>query len=101
MDAASCKRAHNLRRTQNRYWDYKVELHLNDPYRTRRGDEGRHDHLLRQQARLRGLRAQAQVLPERARTQDRALGPRSCSRQGARYCKDRGLRCLTPRTKEG
>ena len=64
-------------------------------------DEGRNADLLRQQARLRGLRAQAHMLPERTRTQDRALGPRSCSRQGARNCKDRGLRCLTPPTKEG
>jgi hypothetical protein len=47
------------------------------------------------------LCAQAQVLPKRARTQDRAVGPRSCSRQGARNCQDRGLRCLTPPTKEG
>jgi transposase len=36
-------------------------------------DEGRHADLLRQQARLRGLRAQAHMLPERTRTQDRAL----------------------------
>ena len=64
-------------------------------------DEGKNADLLRQQARLRGLRAQAHMLPERTRTQDRALGPRSCSRQGARNCKDRGLRCLTPPTKEG
>ena len=40
---------------------------------TRRSDQRRHDDLLRAQARLRGLRAQAQVLPERACTQDRAL----------------------------
>ena len=47
---------------------------------------------------LRGLCAQAQVLPERACTQDRALHSRSCSRQGAGDRKDRGLRCLTAPT---
>ena len=41
----------------------------------RRPDEGRHAPLLRQKARLRRLRAQAQVLSERACAQDRALGP--------------------------
>ena len=40
---------------------------------TRRSDQRRHDDLLRAPARLRGLRAQAQVLPERSCTQDRAL----------------------------
>jgi hypothetical protein len=40
---------------------------------TRRADEGRHDDLLCAQAGLRGLRTQAQVLPERACTQNRAL----------------------------
>ena len=39
----------------------------------RRADQGRHDDLLRAQARLRGLRTQAQVLPERSCTQNRAL----------------------------
>src|ERR1700733_1024743 len=67
----------------------------------RRSDQRRHDDLLRTQARLRGLCAQAQVLPERSCTQDRALHSRSRSRQGPRDCKDRGLRCLTSRTKEG
>ena len=32
---------------------------------------------------------------------DRALHSRSRSRQGPRDCKDRGLCCLTSRTKEG
>ena len=68
---------------------------------TRRSDERRHDDLLRAQARLRGLRAQAQVLPKRACTQDRALHSRSRSRQGPCDRKDRGLRCLTPGAKEG
>ena len=54
-----------------------------------------------QQARLRRLRAQAQVLPEHAGTQDRALRPRSRSRQGARDRQDRCLRRLTSRAKEG
>jgi hypothetical protein len=40
------------------------------------------------------------VLPKRACTQDRALHSRSRSRQGPRNRKDRGLRCLTSRTKE-
>ena len=39
----------------------------------RRADEGRHDDLLCAQAGLRGLRAQAQVLPERSCAQNRAL----------------------------
>ena len=39
----------------------------------RRPDEGRHAPLLREKARLRRLHAQAQMLPEHARTQDRAL----------------------------
>jgi hypothetical protein len=38
-----------------------------------RGDERRHDDLLRSQARLRRLRAQAKMLPEHARAQDCAL----------------------------
>jgi hypothetical protein len=40
---------------------------------TRRSDQRSHDDLLRAQARLRILCAQAQVLPERSCTQDRAL----------------------------
>ena len=43
---------------------------------------------------------EAEVLPERACTQDRALHSRSRSRQGPRNRKDRGLRCLAPRTKK-
>ena len=38
-----------------------------------RSNQRRHDDLLRTQARLRGLRAQAEMLPKRACTQDRAL----------------------------
>jgi hypothetical protein len=68
---------------------------------TRRSDQRRHDDLLRAPARLRGLRAQAQVLPKRTGTQDRALHSRSRSRQGPCDRKDRGLRCLTPGAKEG
>ena len=40
---------------------------------TRRADEGRRDDLLCAQAGLRGLRAQAQVLPERSCAQNRTL----------------------------
>jgi hypothetical protein len=40
---------------------------------TRRSDQRRHDDLLRAPARLPGLRAQTQVLPERSCTQDRTL----------------------------
>ena len=42
---------------------------------TRRSDQRRHDDLLRAQARLRSVRAQSDVLPKRACTQDRALHP--------------------------
>src|ERR1700733_15621261 len=55
----------------------------------RRSDQRRHDDLLRTQARLRGLCAQAQVLPERSCAQNRALHSRSRSRQGPRDCKDK------------
>ena len=43
------------------------------PQATRRSDQRRHDDLLRPQAGLPRLRAQAQVLPERSCTQNRAL----------------------------
>ena len=64
-------------------------------------DEGRDDDLLCAQAGLRGLRAQAQVLPERSCAQNRALCSRSRARQGPCDRQDRGLRRLTSRTKEG
>jgi hypothetical protein len=43
------------------------------PQAARRADEGRHDDLLRAQAGLPRLRAQAPVLPERACAQNRTL----------------------------
>jgi transposase len=61
----------------------------------RRRDEGRHDPISREQVRLRGLRAQTQVLPKRRRPQDYPLNLRSSSRQGPRRRQDGGLRDLT------
>ena len=46
------------------------KYHRNFSKRARRPDEGRHAALLREKARLRRVRAQAEMLPEHARTQN-------------------------------
>ena len=51
--------------------------------------------------RLRGLPAEAALLPERAGAQDPALDPRRRPRHGARHRQDRGLPDLTPPAQEG
>jgi hypothetical protein len=67
----------------------------------RRRDERRHNPLSREQIRLRGLRAQTQVLPKRCRPQDRSLDLRSRPRQGPSHRQNGCLCDLTPRAEEG
>ena len=70
-------------------------------YRPRRRRSRRLHALPRQQVRLRSLRAEADVLPQRTGPQDPALDPRGRPRHGQGHRQDRRLRDLATPAEEG